>query len=97
MLFRSAREGVVGQQLIEVLGWTEQEFLDRTEGTAIRRIGYLRWLRNVAVAAGNALNSAKKNLSTADSVAICQALQLHANHTDAMVREHVQWALLRGL
>ena len=92
-----AREGVVGQQLIEVLGWTEQEFLDRTEGTAIRRIGYLRWLRNVAVAAGNALNSAKKNLSTADSVAICQALQLHANHTDAMVREHVQWALLRGL
>ena len=91
-----ARNGLVGQQLVEVLGWTEEEFLQRTEGSAIRRIGYLRWLRNVAVAAGNALRSIKTTLSAADLTALRQALQLHANHQDAIVREHVRWALLHS-
>jgi len=90
------RTGLVGQQLVEVLGWTEEEFLQRTEGSAIRRIGYLRWLRNVAVAAGNALRSIKTTLSADDLTALRQALQLHANHQDAIVREHVRWALLHG-
>jgi epoxyqueuosine reductase len=91
-----ARNGLVGQQLVEVLGWTEEEFLQRTEGSAIRRVGYLRWLRNVAVAAGNALRSIKTTLSADDLTALRQALQLHANHQDAIVREHVRWALLHG-
>jgi epoxyqueuosine reductase len=88
-----ARIGLVGQQLVDVLAWTEEEFLHRTEGSAIRRIGYLRWLRNVAVAAGNALRSKTKTLSAADSKALRQALQLHTSHADTNLREHVQWAL----
>ena len=87
------RAGLVGQQLVDVLGWTEKEFLQRTEGSAIRRIGYLRWLRNVAVAAGNALRLGSNTSSAEDSTALRQALQFHANHADANVREHVQWAL----
>jgi epoxyqueuosine reductase len=87
------RNGLVGQQLVDVLVWTEEEFLHRTEGSAIRRIGYLRWLRNVAVAAGNALRATKNNLDTEDLLALRQALQLHVNHADANVREHVHWAL----
>ena len=90
------RTGLVGQQLVDVLGWTEVEFLQRTEGSAIRRIGYLRWLRNVAVAAGNALQGATKTLTTTDLNSIRQSLQLHANHKDAVVREHIQWALIQG-
>jgi epoxyqueuosine reductase len=89
------RNGLVGQQLVDVLGWTEEEFLNRTEGSAIRRIGYLRWLRNVAVAAGNALR-AVTTLSADDLTALRQALQLHTNNQDVIVREHVQWALLQG-
>jgi epoxyqueuosine reductase len=90
------RNGLVGQQLVEVLGWTEEEFLRRTEGSAIRRIGYLRWLRNVAVAAGNALRGSTKTLTTTDLNSIRQSLELHVNHKDAVVREHVQWALIQG-
>jgi epoxyqueuosine reductase len=90
------RNGLVGQQLVEVLGWTEEEFLQRTEGSAIRRIGYLRWLRNVAVAAGNVLRPIKTILSADDLTALRQALQLHDNHQDTIVREHVRWALLHG-
>jgi len=89
------RNGLVGQQLVDVLGWTEEEFLRRTEGSAIRRIGYLRWLRNVAVAAGNALR-AVTTLSADDLTALRQALLLHTNHKDVIVREHVHWALLQG-
>ena len=87
------RAGLVGQQLADVLGWTEEEFLQRTEGSAIRRIGYLRWLRNVSVAAGNALRLESNTSSAEDLIALRQALQLHASHADANVREHVQWAL----
>ena len=87
------RAGLVGQQLVDVLGWTEEEFLQRTEGSAIRRIGYLRWLRNIAVAAGNALRLESNTSSAEDLIALRQALQLHASHADANVREHVQWAL----
>jgi len=90
------RNGLVGQQLVKVLGWTEEEFLQRTEGSAIRRIGYLRWLRNVAVAAGNALRGSTKTLTTTDLNSIRQSLELHANHKDPVVREHVQWALIQG-
>lgn len=85
------RTGLVGQQLVDVLGWTQEEFLLRTEGSAIRRIGYVRWLRNAAVAAGNALTCAQ-----ADSIGLREALRAHANHAEPIIQEHVQWALLQG-
>jgi epoxyqueuosine reductase len=82
------RAGLNGQGLAVLLGWSEPEFLQRTEGSAIRRIGHVRWLRNLAVAAGNALRAV-------DTVApsLRSALQAHLGHESEIVREHVQWAL----
>jgi epoxyqueuosine reductase len=80
------RQGLVGSQLVTMFGWTEDEFLQRTEGSPIRRIGHERWLRNVAVALGNARRS------SADP-ALTQALERRAAHPSALVREHVAWAL----
>jgi epoxyqueuosine reductase len=70
-------------RLSELFAWTEAEFLARTEGSAIRRIGYERWLRNIAVALGNAPSSE----------AIIAALRSRADHPSPLVREHVDWAL----
>lgn len=69
--------------LIELFGWSEAEWLRRTEGMALRRAGYLRWLRNLAVAMGNAPYSEK----------MVAALQRHIGHSDDTVREQVQWSL----
>jgi epoxyqueuosine reductase len=80
------REGLTGRQLTELFGWTEDEFLRLTEGSPIRRIGHERWLRNIAVAIGNALRHA-------DDPALRAALQARAQHPSALVREHVAWAL----
>ena len=80
------RAGMSGATLIELFAWTEAEFLHRTEGSAIRRIGHERWLRNIAVAMGNALRAG------ADS-AIEDALQGRALHPSPIVREHVAWAM----
>jgi epoxyqueuosine reductase len=82
------REGLNGQSLAALLAWSETEFLQRTEGSAIRRIGHVRWLRNVAVAAGNALRS-----GDVSAPALRQALQARLGHESEIVREHVQWAL----
>jgi epoxyqueuosine reductase len=71
--------------LADLFAWTEEEFLQRTEGSAIRRSGYARWLRNIAVALGNAP-------ATADVVA---ALESRRESVDPVVREHVHWALER--
>ncbi len=71
------------QQLIEVFAWQEDEFLQKMEGSAIRRIGHQRWLRNIAVALGNAKPATE----------IKHALNRHSSHPSEMVREHVQWAL----
>jgi epoxyqueuosine reductase len=65
------------------MAWTEAEFLERTAGSAIRRIGHLRWLRNVAIALGNAPPSA-------EAVA---ALESRRDHPSEFVRESVGWAL----
>jgi len=81
------REGLTGSTLVELFGWTEEQFLQRTEGSPIRRIGHARWLRNIAVAMGNAL--AKR-----DDPAIRAALVAQSGHASALVREHVAWALL---
>lgn len=78
------REGLSGQQLVQLFDWTEEEFLQRTEGSPIRRIGHERWLRNIAVALGNALRA---------GVDVRAALNRRAEHPSALVREHVAWAL----
>jgi len=80
------RAGMSGQTLAELLSWTQGQFLQRTEGSPIRRIGHERWLRNVAVAAGNALRQG-------NDPALRAALQALAQHPSALVREHVDWAL----
>jgi epoxyqueuosine reductase len=71
--------------LVELFAWSEAEFLSRMEGSAIRRIGHERWLRNLAVALGNA----------PPSPAVADALESQADHPSALVREHLQWALSR--
>lgn len=86
-----AREGLAGEQLATLLDWTEDTFLKHTEGSPIRRIGHARWLRNVAVALGNALHGA--GLSEEQRATMVQSLQRRASHPDPLVQEHVQWAL----
>ena len=76
------RHRLDSSRLSELFGWSEQEFLARTEGSAIRRIGYQRWLRNIAVALGNAP-------ATDENVA---ALAARAEDASELVREHVAWA-----
>ena len=70
-------------ELLTLFAWSEAEFLDKTAGSAIRRIGYQRWLRNIAVALGNA----------PWSQAIEAALWARRSYPSALVREHVAWAL----
>ena len=80
------RHSLDGARLAELFAWTEAEFLQRTEGMAIRRAGYEGWLRNIAVALGNAPRSA----------AVREALLTRAADPSAIVREHVAWALARS-
>jgi len=78
-----ARHGLDASGLVALFSWTETEFLERTLGSAIRRIGHERWLRNIAIALGNA----------APDPAARAALLSRANHDSPLVREHVAWAL----
>ena len=80
------RHGLTGQQLVTLFAWTKEEFLRNTEGSAIRRIGHERWLRNIAVAMGNALRAGCDD-------GIRTALQSRLGSESALVREHVEWAL----
>lgn len=84
------RKGLTGQQLVTLFAWTEEEFLRFTEGSAIRRIGHQRWLRNIAVAMGNAL----RRLSAEDGTQIRQALLARQKGASEVVAEHISWALL---
>ena len=79
------RHGLDDAQMTELFAWSEDEWLRKTEGSAIRRIGYERWLRNIAVALGNA--------PTSD--AVVAALNKRRDSESAMIREHVAWALAR--
>jgi epoxyqueuosine reductase len=79
----AARHGLDAPSLCELFAWSEAEFLARMEGSAIRRIGHERWLRNIAVALGNAPTSE----------AVVSALRSRAADPSALVREHVHWAL----
>lgn len=80
-----ARNRLDEASLAELFAWSEAEFLQRTEGSAIRRSGHARWLRNIAVALGNAPTSP----------GVIEALQSRRDIADAVVREHVEWALAR--
>ena len=84
------RQGLSGQLLVTLFGWSEEAFLRFTEGSAIRRIGHERWLRNLAVAMGNALRA-----GAAGAADIRAALQTRAGDPSELVREHVMWALSR--
>ena len=92
------REGLTGQHLVHLLGWSEAEFLQRTEASPIRRIGHVRWLRNVAVALGNAMRAAAQRGGPGQGLIneFKAALQARLQHPDALVLEHVQWALEQG-
>ena len=79
------RHGLAGADLAELFLWSEEDWRSRTEGSPIRRIGYERWLRNLAVGLGNA----------SGSPAVIGALKQRANHPSPLVREHVAWALAR--
>ena len=79
----SVRNGLDRATLVELFAWTEEEFDVRMRGSAIRRIGYERWLRNLAVGLGNAPSSRE----------VIEALRGRAAHPSALVREHVEWAL----
>ncbi len=78
-----ARNDLDSATLPQLFAWEEDEFLRRTEGSAIRRSGHERWLRNIAVALGNAPTTP----------AVLAALAARREHASALVREHVAWAL----
>ena len=79
------RHGLDGPQLLALFAWDERTFDQNTRGSAIRRIGHERWLRNIACALGNAPSSP----------GIVAALRARADHSSELVREHVRWALSR--
>lgn len=81
----SPRHGLDAPRLVDLFRWSEAEFLHKTRGSAIRRAGYEGWLRNVAVALGNAKTSPE----------VTSALKSRIDFPSAMVREHVAWALER--
>lgn len=81
----SPRHDLDRASLVDLFRWSEAEFLEKTEGSAIRRIGHERWLRNLAVGLGNAPTSP----------AVIEALESRRAHPSALVREHVEWALRR--
>jgi len=80
------RPGMAGAPIAQLLDWDNAEFLRRTEGSAIRRIGFTRWQRNLAVAAGNALRAR-------DDPGLRAALMHVGQGADALVAEHIAWAL----
>jgi epoxyqueuosine reductase len=80
-----ARNGLDAASLVDLFAWSEGEFDQRLRGSPIRRIGYERWLRNLAVGLGNAPTSLE----------VIRALEARRNHSSPLVREHVAWALAR--
>ncbi|MFV2058860.1 MAG: tRNA epoxyqueuosine(34) reductase QueG [Thiohalomonadales bacterium] len=81
------RHHLDNQSLIKLFQWDEATFLQKTEGSAIRRIGYRRWLRNIAVALGNAPTNPE----------VIRVLDAKKTYDDLIVREHVSWALERHI
>jgi len=77
------RHGLESADLVDLFAWTEADWLEKTEGSAIRRIGYERWLRNIAVALGNAATTPE----------VVDALETRQHATSEMLAEHIRWAL----
>lgn len=82
------RHGLDDVSLVSLLNWSEEDFERYTQGSAIRRIGHERWLRNMAVGLGNAAATSQRG-----DPQILAALQGRLAHPSALVREHVLWAL----
>lgn len=102
------RNSLDSSTLIDLFNWTEEDFLKKTEGSAIRRIGYEIWLRNIAVALGNLLGdlmgNLKKDIPVGNEVAqetiyedVINALEKRKSHPSKIVSEHVEWALLQRI
>ena len=87
-----ARAGLSGQQLVQLFSWDEASFLRLTEGSPIRRIGHERWLRNLAVALGNAL----RTVDSQTAAPLQAALHQRSADNSPLVREHVAWALAQA-
>ncbi len=85
------RHGLDRASLVALFGWSALDFDERMQGSAIRRIGHERWLRNIAVAMGNALRS--PTLDANERLEIHNALNARAADASELVREHVEWAL----
>lgn len=81
----NVRNGLDDISLVECFGWSESEFNQKMAGSAIYRIGYAQWLRNIAVGLGNAPSSPE----------VLSALKARANDSSELLREHVEWALQR--
>jgi epoxyqueuosine reductase len=81
----AVRYGLDDAQLADLFAWSERRFLERTAGSAIRRIGFERWSRNLAVGLGNAPTG----------TVVIAALRARADDASPLVREHVAWALRR--
>jgi len=77
------RHGLADSDLLRLFQWSEEEFLHHTQGSAIRRVGYERWQRNLAVGLGNAPSDPK----------IIRALEERRDQVSELVREHIDWAL----
>jgi epoxyqueuosine reductase len=86
------RHGLDAPALGVLFAWSEAEYLHYTEGSALRRVGYEGWLRNIAVALGNALRGA----GPVQAAAIIEALRGRVDDPSPLVREHVQWALAQS-
>lgn len=93
------RDFLVNQPLITLFEWDEKTFLNRTEGTAIRHMGYQRWLRNIAVSMGNAIRVLKsqanfqKQIPSDEITTIQNHLQARLPEVDELIAEHIHWAL----
>ncbi len=77
------RHNLHNRDLLDLFHWTEEEFLQKTEGSAIRRTGYQGWLRNIAIGLGNAPSDEN----------IIQSLKIKREDCSPMVKEHIDWAL----
>jgi epoxyqueuosine reductase len=83
-----ARQQLHNRSLVDLFEWSEETFLSNTEGSAIRRIGYIKWKRNLAVGLGNV-----QPQSVDECIALEKALSVELDFPNSMVREHIQWAL----
>jgi len=90
----AVRNGLDNSSLIALFSWSEEDFMRRMEGSPIRRIGYVSWLRNLAVGLGNARRA--RLAQQLDCELIDAALHRHLQHPSDIVREHVSWALQQG-